>query len=144
MRTVAKLVAVTATSLVASMGVMPAAQADNSIIHIGKYGDRSASHRIAYVKTTVTCSEDTVDARLTATLTQVTSGGTQVATGQVTSLGAFECSGEEEIVWLPVRRPTGGFKWVAGSARVSNFEFVTTDPSGTFTDTAKGRTIMVR
>ena len=127
-------VALTATS----------ASADNSIIKIGKYGELSASHKIAWIKTKVTCSEDTTSAQLTATLTQVTHGSVQSNTGQVTSLNAFECSGEEEVIYVPVRRPTGGFAWVKGAARASNFTFTTADPSGTFTDTAKGRTIYLR
>lgn len=127
-------VALTATS----------ASADNSIIKIGKYGELSASHKIAWIKTKVTCSEDTTSALLSATLTQVTHGSVQTNTGTVASLNAFECSGDEEVIYVPVRRPTGGFAWVKGAARASNFQFVTQDPSGTFTDVAKGRTIYLR
>ena len=121
-----------------------AANADNSIIKIGKYGELSASHKIAWVKTKVICSEDTTSAALSVTLTQVTHGSVQTNTGLVAALNAFECSGEEEVIYVPVRRPTGGYKWVMGAARASNFQFVTQDPSGTFTDTAKGRTIYLR
>lgn len=120
------------------------ASADNSIVKIKKYGELSASHRIAWIGVKVTCSEDTTSAQLTATLTQVTHGSVQSNTGQVTSINAFECTGEEELVYVPVRRPTGGFAWVKGAARASNVSFITQDPSGTFTDTAKGRTIYLR
>lgn len=120
------------------------ASADNSIVKIKKYGELSASHKIAWVGVKVTCSEDTTSAQLTATLTQVTHGSVQSNTGQVTSINAFECTGEEELVYVPVRRPTGGFAWVKGAARASNVSFITQDPSGTFTDTAKGRTIYLR
>ncbi|WP_341229770.1 hypothetical protein [Nocardioides salarius] len=131
-----------AATSIASLGLMTVpANADNAIIQINKKGDRSASAKIAYVAVWVTCSEDTTSAELVATLTQVTSGGTQTATASVTSLSAFECSGEEELFLMPVRRPTGGFKWVKGKARVTDFHFTTADPSGVYTDTAKGRTV---
>jgi hypothetical protein len=71
-------------------------------------------------------------------------GGTQYAWGAVAYIGAFECSGVEETVYVPVRRPTGGFKWEEGRARVSCLVFATADPSGKFYDEAKGRTINLR
>jgi hypothetical protein len=130
----------------AAIGLVTAipANADNAIIAIGKNATRSATSKIVYVRATVTCSEDTTDAYLSGTVTQVTHGSVQSATGYVAGINAFECSGEEETVWLPVRRPTGGYKWVAGSARVSNLSFTTTDPTGSWTDTAKGRTVTVK
>ena len=120
------------------------AAADNAIVKIGKYGELSSTHKIAWVKTKIICSEDTTSAAMQVTLTQVTHGSVQTATGTVAALNAFECSGEEEVLYVPVRRPTGGYKWVKGAARASNLIFVTQDPSGTFTDTAKGRTIYLR
>lgn len=134
---------------VASLGAVAAfalpAQASSTVDQINKGATRSASHRIVYVKATVTCSEDTTSAALSVTVSQVTSGGLQVATGTVASLGAFECSGEEEVVMVPVRRPTGGFAWVKGSARASFLTFITDDPNpGINIDVAKGRTINVK
>ena len=120
------------------------ATASSTIIKIGKNADLSASHKIAWVRAKVTCSEDTTSALLSARLTQVTVGGFQSARGTVASLDAFECSGDEERVYVPVRRPTGGFKWEKGAARVSRLVFATEDPSGTFWDIIKGRTIYLR
>jgi hypothetical protein len=120
------------------------ATADSTIIKIGKNGDLSASHKIAWVRAKVTCSEDTTDALLKARLAQVTVGGFQSAWGLVASIGAFECSGDEETVYVPVRRPTGGFKWEKGRARVSDLVFATRDPSDEFWDHASGRTIRLR
>lgn len=136
---------VAAATSIASLGLMTLpAQADNAIIQIKKRAYMSSSAKLAYVQAKVTCSEDTTSAALSVTLTQTTVGGTQTATGSVTSIGAFECDGSEETVWIPVRRPTGGFKWEKGAARASNYQFVTADPSGTYTDTAKGRTVKLR
>ena len=79
-----------AATSIASLGLMTVpANADNAIIQINKKGDRSASAKIAYVAVWVTCSEDTTSAELVATLTQVTSGGTQTATASVTSLSVM-------------------------------------------------------
>jgi hypothetical protein len=139
-----RLVAATAVGTGLVLVGAGVAHADNTAISIGKNATRSASHRIVFVKTTVTCSEDTTDAALQVSVTQTTPGGTQTGTGTVVSLGAFECSGDEEIVMVPVRRPTGGFAWQAGAARASNLTFVTQDPSGVFTSTLSGRTINVR
>lgn len=134
---------------VASIGAVATfavpAHASSTIDQINKGATRSASHRIVYVNATVSCSEDTTSAALSVTVSQVTSGGLQIATGTVASLGAFECSGEEEVVQVPVRRPTGGFAWVKGSARASNLVFITDDPNpGINIDVAKGRTINVK
>jgi len=121
------------------------AHADSTIIQVNKTDTRSATHRIVNVGVWVTCSDDTTSASLSATVTQVTAGGTQTASGALISLGAFECTGDEELVFVPVRRPTGGFNWVAGSARVSNVVFVTDDPNpGVNIDIAKGRTVTVK
>ncbi|ANH36779.1 hypothetical protein I601_0326 [Nocardioides dokdonensis FR1436] len=137
---------IAAATSVASLGLitMPAAHADNAIISIKKKGELSSSNKIAWVKAKVTCSEDTTSGELQATLTQVTRGGTQTSTGYIYAYSAFECTGDEEKVYIPVRRPTGGFKWVKGQARVTNVTFTSYDPSGSFTDTAKGRTVTLR
>ena len=122
-----------------------AANADNSIIKIGKYGELSASHKIAWIKTKVDLLRGHHQCPLQATLTQVTHGSVQTEhRRRSSSLNAFECSGEEEVIYVPVRRPTGGYKWVKGAARASDFVFITQDPSGTFQDVAKGRTIYLR
>jgi hypothetical protein len=121
------------------------ASAESTIVKIGKNGDLSASHKIAWVRAKVTCSEDVTDAYLQATLYQVTVGNAQVATGSVESIGAFECSGREEVVYVPVRRPVGGFKWEEGRARVQCLIFETWDPGNGYDyDKAKGRTINLR
>ena len=134
-----------AATSIASLGLMTVpANADNSIIKIGKKGQLSSSQKIAYVKAKVVCSEDTTSAAFEVTLTQVTSGGTQTATSTVYAWNAFECTGEEEKFWVPVRRPTGGYKWVTGAARVTDLRFYSEDPSGGFHDTAKGRTIKIK
>lgn len=144
MRKSVQLLAAATTMAGLTLSAMPAAQADSTIVKIKKRGHLSDSYKIAYVKGTVTCSEDTTSARLTATLTQVTVGGTQTQTAQVTHINAFECDGEEETVWLAMRRPTGGFKWEKGKARVTDFVFETQDPSGTYSDSASGRTVRLR
>jgi hypothetical protein len=120
------------------------ATASSTIIKVGKHGELSASHKIAWVRAKVVCTEDTTSAILSARLTQVTVGGFQSARGTVASLGAFECAGNEEVVYVPVRRPTGGFKWEKGTARVSRLVFATEDPTGDFWDIIKGRTIHLR
>ena len=136
-----KILATSAAGCLLVLGTMGPAMADNSVISIAKTGTMSATHKIAYLRMVVTCSEDTTSGYISGTLTQVTSGGTQTATSAVSALNAVECTGEEERVTLPVRRPTGGFKWVKGSARASNLYFETTDPSGTYKDSIKGRTV---
>lgn len=144
MRKSVQLLAAATTFAGLTLSAMPAAQADSTIVTIKKRGHLSDSHKIAWVKAKVTCSEDTTSARLTATLQQVTVGGAQTQTAQVTALNAFECNGEEETIYLSMRRPTGGYKWEKGKARVVDFEFVTQDPSGTYSDTHHGRTIRLR
>ncbi|MBM7509194.1 putative salt-induced outer membrane protein YdiY [Nocardioides salarius] len=143
MRKSVQLLAAATTMAGLTLSALPA-QADSTIIQINKKGSISSSGKIAYVAVWVTCSEDTTSAELTATLTQVTTGGTQTATARVASLSAFECTGEEEKFYLPVRRPTGGYKWSEGKARVTDFHFTTADPSGVYSDTAKGRTVKLR
>ncbi|MEP7737897.1 hypothetical protein ABKW28_09620 [Nocardioides sp. 31GB23] len=143
MRKSVQLLAAATTMAGLTLSAMPA-QADSTIVKIKKRAHLSDSSKIAYVKATVTCSEDTTSARLTATLTQVTVGGTQTQTAQVSHFNAFECDGEEETVWIAMRRPTGGFKWEAGKARVTDFVFETADPSGHYSDVAKGRTVRLR
>lgn len=136
-----------AATTIAGLGVttMPAASADSTIITVKKRGNLSDSHKIAYVKVKVTCSEDTASAQLTATLAQVTVGGAQTQTAQVTSINAFECDGTEETKWLSMRRPSGGFNWEKGKARVIDFTFTTQDVAGTtYSDTHRGRTITLR
>lgn len=143
MRKSVQLLAAATTMAGLTLSALPA-QADSTIVTIKKKGHLSSSHKIATVKAKVTCSEDTTSARLTATLAQVTVGGAQTQTAQITALNAFECNGEEETVYLHMRRPTGGFKWEKGKARVIDFEFITQDPSGTYTDTHRGRTVRLR
>lgn len=120
------------------------AMADNTAVSISKKATRNVTHRIVYVKATVVCSEDTTSAALQVQVQQTNpAGNTQVATGTVVGIGAFDCSGDEEQVMIPVRRPTGGFAWRTGPAAARNLVFVTNDPSGTFVSTLKGRTITV-
>lgn len=126
-----------------TIGLAGAASAESNLVHIGKKAVRSDSHLRVFVRVRVECSPDTTDAYLSGDLTQVTAGGTQSNTGTVASMSAFECTGEEERVLLPVRRPTGGFNWRVGDARVSNVCFTTTDPTGTYSDQLSGRTISV-
>ncbi len=117
----------------------------STIIKIGKYGMLSKSHNIAWIKVKVTCSPDVTDARLEGTLAQVTKGNAQENTGVLAAYNAFECSGNPEWVYLPVRRPTGGFHWVKGRARVFDFTFATEDPGNGWTyDRASGRTVHLR
>lgn len=127
-----------------TIGLAGAASAQSNLVSVGKYANRSASHVRVFVRVWVTCSPDTTSATLTGTLTQVTSGGTQTNTGTRIGIDTFECNGEEERVRLAVRRPTGGFLWRAGAARVSDVCFTTEDPSGTYEDRLSGRTITVR
>jgi hypothetical protein len=127
-----------------TIGLAGAASAESNLVHIGKKADRSASHVRVFVRVRVECSPDTTDATLTGTLTQVTNGGTQSNTGTVVGVSSFECTGAEERVLLPVRRPTGGFNWRHGDARVSDVCFTTTDPTGTYSDQLSGRTITVK
>lgn len=120
------------------------ASAQSNLIHIGKKADRSASHLRVFVRVRVECSPDTTDATLSGTLTQVTAGGTQTNSGTIVGVSSFECTGGEERVLLPVRRPVGGFAWRHGTARVSDVCFTTTDPTGTYEDRLSGRTILVK
>lgn len=135
--------AAVASTAVIGLGAT-AAFAQSNAEFIQKNVERSTSHRIAYVKIWVTCSDDTDSAALSVRLTQINSGGVQQATGSVTSIGAFECTGEPENVTVPVRRPVGGFNWVAGSARADHALFITHDPSGTYFSTASPRTVTVK
>lgn len=127
-----------------TIGLAGAASAESNLVHIGKKADRSASHLRVFVRVRVECSEDTTSATLSGALTQVTSGGTQTNYGAVSGLNSFECTGEEERVLLPIRRPPGGFDWRSGDARVSDVCFTTEDSSGTFEDRLSGRTIWVK
>jgi hypothetical protein len=123
----------------------PAAMADNTLVQVNKTATRSATHVRLFVNVTVACSPDTFNAVLSLQASQVNSaGGVQTATGTVASLGAFECSGEEEVVQVPVRKPIGGFNWHAGTAAIRNVAFVTQDPSGVFASFLKGRTVIVK
>lgn len=130
-------------AVVMTIGLAGSASAQSNLVHIGKKANRSASHLRVFVRVRVECSPDTTDATLTGELTQVTAGGTQSNTGTVVGVSSFECTGSEERVLLPVRRPTGGFDWRRGAARVSNVCFTTTDPTGTYSDRLSGRTITV-
>jgi hypothetical protein len=123
--------------------VVPA-HADNTAVSIEKAAKLSASKKIVNVKATVVCSDETTSAFMTAQVQQTNpAGGTQVATSAVISLGAIECTGDEEQVTIPVRRPTGGYNWRAGEAAVRNVVFTTSDPSGTYTAFLKARTVKV-
>lgn len=120
------------------------AHADNSAISIEKAATRSASGKIINVRATVVCSDDTYSASVSAQVMQTNpAGGTQVASSAVISLGAFECTGNEEIITIPVRRPVGGYNWQKGTAAVRNVVFCTTDPSGTYFAFLKARTVTV-
>lgn len=117
----------------------------STIIKIGKHGQLSRTHNIAWIKIKVTCSPDVEDAFLKGTLAQVTHGNAQFNTATVAAFNAFECNGREEWVWLPVRRPTGGFAWVRGHARVFDVVFATEDPGNGWTyDHISGRTVTLR
>jgi hypothetical protein len=121
------------------------AHADSNSDFIHKTVTRSATHRIAYVKITVECSDDTDSAALSVRLTQVTPAGTvQQATGAQTNIGGFECTGDPESVTVAVRRPTGGYNWQAGTAVADHAVFVTHDPSGTYFSSASRRTVTVK
>lgn len=126
-----------------TLGLAGAASAQSNLVHIGKHADRSSSHLRVFVRVRVTCSQDTTSAFLSGELTQVTNGGTQTNNGFVAGVNSFECNGSEERVLLPIRIPTGGYNWRAGAARVSNVCFTTEDPSGSYSDTLSGRTIIV-
>lgn len=121
-----------------------AAHADNTAISIEKSATRSASGILMYVRVTVVCSDETTDGFVSAQVSQTNpAGGTQTATSAVISLGAFECTGAEELVTIPVRRPTGGYDWSAGTASVRNVVFKTEDPSGKYFAFLKARTVNV-
>lgn len=143
-----KALATAAAAGLATVGVLGsagAAHADNTAISIEKNATRSASHKIMFVKATVVCSEDTTSAWLSANVQQTNpAGGTQYASSAVLSLGAFECTGDEELVTIPVRRPTGGYAWQRGTAAVRNVVFKTWDPSGHYFSYLKARTVNVR
>lgn len=122
-----------------------AAHADNTAISIEKQATRSATGTIMYVRATVVCSPDTTSGSVSATVSQVDpSGNVQTATSGVMSLNAVECTGDEEIITIPVRRPTGGYAWRAGTAAVKNVVFRTWDPSGSYVAFLKSRTVNVR
>ena len=134
---------------IASTGLLvatdTAAHADNTAVSIEKIATRSVTGKLIYVRATVVCSEDTTSALLSAQVSQTnTAGGTQTATSAVLSLDAFECTGDEEVVKIPVRRPTGGYNWQRGTAAVRNVVFKTHDPSGTYFAFLKARTVIVR
>ena len=137
------------TAVIASAGLVAAtdvaAHADNTAVSIEKQATRSASHKILYVRATVVCSEDTTSAGLSAYVEQTNpAGGTQHAWSAVLSLNAFECTGDEQIVTIPIRRPTGGYAWQAGTAAVRHVVLTTQDPSGTYCAFLKARTVNVR
>src|SRR5215831_4428060 len=132
-----------AVGLIAGAGA--AAHASSNAEFISKTVTRSATHRIAYVKMTVECSDDTDSAVLSVRLTQVTPAGTvQQATGTVASIGAFECSGDPEQVTVPVRRPVGGFSWQAGAAVADHGVFATHDPSGNYLSFVPKTTVTIK
>ncbi|MFC7493772.1 MULTISPECIES: hypothetical protein [unclassified Nocardioides] len=121
-----------------------AAHADNTAISIEKAATRSATGMIMNVRVTVVCPDETTNAFVAAQVSQTNpAGGTQTATSAVISLGAFECSGNEETITIPVRRPTGGYDWSAGQAAVRNVVFKTSDPSGHYFAFLKARTVNV-
>ncbi len=96
------------------------------------------------VRATVVCSPDTTSASVSATVQQVNAaGGIQSATSGVVSLNAVECTGDEQIIMIPVRRPTGGYNWKAGTASVKNVVFRTWDPSGSYVSFLKARNVTV-
>ena len=154
MNTITKAAATGVTSL--ALAAMPAgatvAHADggftsngSTLIKVGHYGMLSSSHKLAFIKFKVTCSPDVTDAKLSATLVQVTGGNVQANTGVLAAYNAFECDGTGEWVWLSIRRPTGGFNWVKGKARVFHATFATEDPeNGWTTSTVPGRTVILR
>src|SRR3954447_11606039 len=118
-----KVLATAFTAVIASAGLVAAtdvaAHADNTAIQIEKQATRSATGKILNVRATVVCSEDTTSAKVSVYVEQTNpAGGTQAAWSKVISLDAFECTGDEQIVTIPVRRPTGGYKWQRGTAAV--------------------------
>jgi len=124
-----------------------AASAESTLIKVGKYGALSASHNVAFIKLKLTCSPDTTYAEADLTLTQVTHGTVQTQDAMVTLTNALECSGNEEVVFIPVRRKTGGFAWVKGAARVSDVNFNTEDPGDDNANNhshLSGRTVYLR
>ena len=73
-----------------------AASAESTLIKIGKYGELSATHNIAWIKLKVTCSPDTTSAEADLYLTQVTHGTVQTQEAAVSFYNSVECSGNEE------------------------------------------------
>ena len=140
-----KRLAVIAISAVATISLAAGpALADNTAVLISKHATRSPSHLRLFVKVRVVCSPDTTDAILSGYADQTNpAGDTQEGYGAVIGISSFECTGEEENVILPIRRPTGGFNWRAGEAAVHDVCFFTSDPSGEFSSTLKGRTVSV-
>lgn len=143
-----KVLATGFAAAIASSGLLvatdTAAHADNTAIQIEKNAARASGGKIMLVRATVVCSDETTSAFVSAQVSQTnTAGGTQTATGAVLSLGAFACTGDEEIITIPVRRPTGGYNWQAGKAAVRNVVFKTHDPSGTYFAFLKARTVNV-
>jgi hypothetical protein len=119
------------------------ASANGTLIKVGKYGALSATHNVAYIKLKLTCSPDTTFAQVDFDLHQVTAGGPQDQHVDVSLTNSIECTGNEEAVWISVRRPTGGFKWVKGAARVSDVDFYTDAPEPTHSH-LDGRTVYLR
>jgi hypothetical protein len=143
MKRVSSIILSILAAVALTIGLSGAASAQSNLVHIGKRAHRSDSHLRVFVRVRVTCSEDTTSASLSGDLSQVTIGGTQYNTGSISGMNSFECTGDEERVLLPIRIPTGGYRWSVGSARVSNICFVTEDPSGTYVDQLSGRTVTV-
>jgi hypothetical protein len=134
-----------ASAAVMALSFVPAANASSTAIRVGFFADRSVSHRLVYVRAFVVCSEDTTSAALTATVSQVSPAGTiQTASSLALGLGSVECTGEQELVKVPVRIPIGGYKWHAGAAAVDCVIFATDDPSGTYYTQLPKRTVLVR
>ena len=63
-----KILATSAAGCLLVLGTMGPAMADNSVISIAKTGTMSATHKIAYLRMVVTCSEDTTSGYISGTL----------------------------------------------------------------------------
>jgi hypothetical protein len=137
-----------ALAAVATMGAVAGfavpAQAANDLILVQRVAHLSPTHSRVFVGVRVECGPDTDSAVLSATLTEVTHGSVQTATGTVANIGSFECSGLTETVIVPIRRPYGGYNWDAGAARVSHVTFVTHDLTGFSFSALGGRTVIVK
>jgi hypothetical protein len=144
MHTILKTLGVGAASVALVAGSTGAANADSTLIKIGKYGQLSAHHKVAFIKLKLTCSPDTTDAEVSLSLSQVTSGSAQTAYSTVSFYNAVECTSREEAVWIPVRRNAGDFNWIPGKARVGHVELTTTDPQGDHYSDLHGRTVTLR